>query len=52
MSFKKRATKSIALALVGVTVATPVFNTVSAALGEGINYLYNVGRADRAYHNL
>ncbi len=30
MSFKKRATKSIALALVGVTIATPMLNTVSA----------------------
>ena len=29
MSFKKRATKSIALALVGVTIATPMLNTVS-----------------------
>lgn len=30
MSFKKRATKSIALALVGITVAIPMLNTVSA----------------------
>ena len=30
MSFKKRATKSIALALVGVTIATPMLNTASA----------------------
>ena len=30
MSFKKRATKSIALALIGVTVAIPTMNTVSA----------------------
>ena len=30
MSMKKRATKSIALALIGVSVAIPVTNTVSA----------------------
>lgn len=30
MSFKKRASKSIALALVAITASTPVFNTVSA----------------------
>ncbi len=30
MTFKKRATKSIALALVGVTVITPMLNTVFA----------------------
>ena len=30
MSFKKRATKSIALALVGVTIAIPMLNTASA----------------------
>lgn len=36
MSFKKRATKSIALALVGVTIATPMLNTASAM--ENLNY--------------
>lgn len=30
MNFKKRASQSIALALVGVTIATPMLNTVSA----------------------
>lgn len=30
MSFKKRVTKSIALALVGVTIAIPMLNTASA----------------------
>lgn len=30
MSFKKRATKSIALALVGITGATPLFNSIYA----------------------
>lgn len=30
MSFKKKASKSIALALTGVIIATPLFNTVSA----------------------
>lgn len=30
MSLKKRAIKSIALALVGVTIAIPVANSVSA----------------------
>lgn len=34
MSFKKRAKKSIALALVGVTVAIPMSNTVSAMENE------------------
>ncbi len=34
MSFKKRASKSIALALVGVTVVTPVLKTVSAMENE------------------
>ena len=36
MSFKKRATKSIALALMGVTIATPILNTASAM--ENSNY--------------
>ena len=36
MSFKKRATKSIVLALVGVTIATPILNTASAM--ENLNY--------------
>lgn len=36
MSFKKRATKSIALALIGVTIATPILNTASAM--ENLNY--------------
>ena len=36
MSFKKRATKSIALALIGVTIATPMLNTASAM--ENSNY--------------
>lgn len=36
MSFKKRATKSIALALVGITIATPMLNTASAM--ENSNY--------------
>lgn len=30
MSFKKRFSKSIALVLIGVTVATPMFNSVHA----------------------
>lgn len=36
MSFKKRATNSIVLALVGVTIATPILNTASAM--ENLNY--------------
>lgn len=36
MSFKKRATKSIALALMGVTIVTPILNTASAM--ENSNY--------------
>ena len=36
MTFKKRATKSIALALVGVTIATPILNT-SYAYSQNIN---------------
>lgn len=37
MSFKKRATKSIVLALVGVTIATPMLNMVSAMEIENIS---------------
>lgn len=36
MTFKKRVTKSIALALVGVTIATPILNT-SYAYSQNIN---------------
>ena len=39
MSFKKRATKSIALALVGVTIATPMLNTASAMEDVNINQI-------------
>lgn len=39
MSFKKRATKSIALALIGVTIATPMLNTASAMEDVNINQI-------------
>lgn len=42
MTLKKRATKSIAIALIGVTVSAPIFNTVSAMerteLNAEVNY--------------
>ena len=44
MSFKKRVSKSIALALVGVMIATPMLNTVSAIEMENTTVTYEMNQ--------
>lgn len=51
MSFKKRVTKSIALALVGVTIAIPMLNTVSAMENSKETYSQKIERVSKSFED-
>ena len=51
MSFKKRATKSIALALVGVTIAIPMLNTASAMENSKETYSQKIERVSKSFED-
>ena len=50
MSFKKRVTKSIALALVGVTIAIPMLNTASA-MENSKTYSQKIERVSKSFED-
>ena len=51
MSFKKRVTKSIALALVGVTIAIPMLNTASAMENSKETYSQKIERVSKSFED-
>ena len=51
MSFKKRVTKSIALALVGVTIAIPMLNTASAMENSKEAYSQKIERVSKSFED-
>ena len=51
MSFKKRVTKSIALALVGVTIAIPMLNTASAMEKIKETYSQKIERVSKSFED-
>ena len=51
MSFKKRVTKSIALALVGVTIAIPMLNTASAMENSKETYSLKIERVSKSFED-
>ena len=51
MSFKKRVTKSIALALVGVTIAIPMLNTASAMENSKETYSRKIERVSKSFED-
>ena len=51
MSFKKRVTKSIALALVGVTIAIPMLNTASAMENSKETYSKKIERVSKSFED-
>ena len=51
MSFKKRVTKSIALALVGVTIAIPMLNTTSAMENSKETYSQKIERVSKSFED-
>ena len=51
MSFKKRVTKSIALALVGVTIAIPMLNTSSAMENSKETYSQKIERVSKSFED-
>ena len=51
MSFKKRVTKSIALALVGVTIAIPMLNTASAMENRKETYSQKIERVSKSFED-
>ena len=51
MSFKKRVTKSIALALVGVTIAIPMLNTASAMENSKETYSQKLDRVSKSFED-
>ena len=51
MSFKKRVTKSIALALVGVTIAIPMLNTASAMEYSKETYSLKIDRVSKSFED-
>ena len=51
MSFKKRVTKSIALALVGVTIAIPMLNTASAMENSKETYSQKIQRVSKSFED-
>ena len=51
MSFKKRVTKSIALALVGVTIAIPMLNTSAAMENSKETYSQKIERVSKSFED-
>ena len=51
MSFKKGVTKSIALALVGVTIAIPMLNTASAMENSKETYSQKIERVSKSFED-
>lgn len=51
MSFKKRVTKSIALALVGVTIAIPMLNTALAMENSKETYSQKIERVSKSFED-